>query len=106
MRETPNLNYVEKLADNDINFYQKFIIVLKEEFPQEREAYEDNFTKKKYRNASEDVHKIKHKLNILGLHNSHSIAVKYEFELRNNAHTLSKEFTTILNNVEAYLKTI
>jgi hypothetical protein len=52
------------------------------------------------------VHKIKHKLNILGLDESHSLAVRYEFELRNGANSLAEQFQAVLKNVENYLKTI
>jgi HPt (histidine-containing phosphotransfer) domain-containing protein len=106
MEEVPNLNYIDKLAGEDIEFRQKFIEILKEEFPDEQEEYRNNVSNNNYREASQNVHKIKHKLNILGLDESHSLAVRYEFELRNGANSLAEQFQVILKNVENYLKTI
>lgn len=106
MNEIPNLRYIDQLAGEDVEFRKKFIAILKEEFPEEKLEYKTNILKKAYREASENVHKIKHKLNILGLNNAHSLAVRYELELRNEASLLSNEFETILEGVENYLKTI
>ncbi|WP_394972399.1 Hpt domain-containing protein [uncultured Croceitalea sp.] len=106
MSEAPNLKYLDKLAGDDIEFRQKFIDILKEEFPDEQEEYNNNVGNMNYREASENVHKIKHKLNILGLDESHSLAVRYEFELRNGANSLAEQFQAILKNVENYLNTI
>ena len=106
MQEVPNLKYVDKLAGDDIRFRQKFIDILKKEFPAEQEEYKNNIVNMNYIEASENVHKIKHKLNILGLDESHSLAVRYEFELRNGANSLEKQFQGILKKVENYLKTI
>lgn len=106
MKETPNLEYVDKLSGDDADFRQRFINILKEEFPQEKLDYEKSKEKEAYVEASENVHKLKHKFNILGLNRSHSLAVRYELELRNGTCNLASEFEDVLSYIESYLKTI
>jgi len=65
--ETPNLNYIEALSGGDITFKAKLIEVIKNEFPKESEAYFSNITQKNHQKAADDVHKLKHKISILGL---------------------------------------
>ncbi|RNC89657.1 MAG: Hpt domain-containing protein [Allomuricauda sp.] len=106
MKETPNLNYVDEVAGGDMEFRQKYITILKEEFPQEMNDYLAQLQLGELKEASLIVHKIKHKLNSLGLNDGHSLAVKHEFELRNDINLLSGEFTEILRGIESYLKTL
>ncbi|MAU16983.1 MAG: histidine kinase [Muricauda sp.] len=106
MKETPNLEYVDKLAEGDEAFRQKFIAILKEELPKEKIEYHDTIKSSLLQEASEHVHKIKHKLNVLGMHNAYTMAVQHENELRNGEQSFKEEFLSILNDVEHYLKTI
>lgn len=106
MIETPNLKYLDSLAGGDEEFRQKFIGILKEEFPLEKKDYLDAMENSLFREASEHVHKIKHKLNVLGIHNSYTLAVQHENELRDGEHSFAADFLSILNNVQEYLKTI
>lgn len=106
MTETPNLKYLDDLAQGDEVFRKKFIGILKEEFPMETKDYLDAMEKSLYREASEHVHKIKHKLNVLGTHNAYTLAVQHENELRNGEYSFATDFLSILKNVQAYLKTI
>lgn len=106
MTETPNLTYIDNLAEGDEAFRQKFIGILKEEFPTEKTEYLTAIEASLFREASEHVHKIKHKLNVLGIQNAYTLAVQHENELRNGEHSLKKEFLLILQDVEDYLKTI
>jgi HPt (histidine-containing phosphotransfer) domain-containing protein len=106
MKETPNLNYLDDLAEGDEVFRKKFIGILKEEFPLEKESYMGAMENQLFREASEHVHKIKHKLNVLGIHESYTLAVQHENELRKGEHSFSNEFLSILTEVGNYLKTI
>ncbi|NVN19422.1 Hpt domain-containing protein [Muricauda sp. HICW] len=106
MKETPNLTYIDNLADGDEAFRQKFIGILKEEFPAEKNEYLTAMESSLFRGASELVHKIKHKLNVLGIQNAYTLAVQHENELRNGEHSLKQEFLSVLETVEQYLKTI
>ena len=104
--ETPNLNYIQELAGEDEIFKNKFISILKDEFPIEKIEYLDNIKNNATMAASLNVHKLKHKLNILGLEKSYRIAVIFEEELRLGNNRLKDDFLKIMNSIEAYLKTI
>lgn len=106
MKEVPNLEYVEELSGGNETFRQKFIGILKTEFPLEMAEYSVSMGQNQFKEASDLVHKIKHKFNILGLHESYRLAVRHENELREGAHELNRSFMSILEDVEQYLKTI
>lgn len=104
--DIPNMNYINKLAGNDHEFKGTFIKILKDEFPLEKVEYIDNIDNNNNEAASQNVHKLKHKMNILGLEESYKIAVIFEEELRLGNNRLKDEFMKIMNIIEDYLKTI
>jgi HPt (histidine-containing phosphotransfer) domain-containing protein len=104
--EKPNLSYIRQLAGDDKSFEDKFITILKDEFPGEKENYLLALKDNRLKHTALIVHKLKHKLNILGLEEGYQIAVKYEEELHNGETSLSKSFLSILETIETYLKTI
>jgi len=106
MKETPNLEYIKELAGGAKSFEEKFISIIKAEFPNEKEQYLQNLKDKKYRETSENVHKLKHKLNILGLQKGYRLAVRHEEDLRYEDTKLKDEFLDILNIIEAFIKTL
>jgi HPt (histidine-containing phosphotransfer) domain-containing protein len=106
MKEVPNLNYIDQLSGDDTVFRAKFIEILKLEFPDEKSQYLKAIGQKDYSTASETVHKIKHKLNMLGLHHSHDLAVRHENELRNGSALLTIELLQVLENTQQYLNTL
>ncbi|HEA23047.1 hypothetical protein LCGC14_2290330 [marine sediment metagenome] len=104
--EKPNLDYLKDLAGDDHEFEKEFIDILKTELPLEAAQYNDHITNESFRAASEDVHKIKHKINILGLTESYTIAASHEEELREGKRDRQIQFETILKLMENYLKEI
>lgn len=104
--EQPNLDYIKQLSGSDIEFENKFITILKEEFPQEKNEYTKLLTANNTEDTALIVHKLKHKLNILGLHNAYRLAVTYEEELRQGDTKLKDEFANVLESIELYLNTI
>ncbi|MDC6366959.1 MULTISPECIES: Hpt domain-containing protein [Flavobacteriaceae] len=100
------MKYLDGIAGGDLEFRQKFISILKQEFPEEQSEYLKNIEEGLLRAASENVHKIKHKINVLGLHNTYTLAVQHENELRNGEDTLHLEFLNALQEIATYLKTI
>ena len=50
----------------------------------------------KYQLAADDVHKLKHKISILGLELSYQLATNYEEELRNNNSFNNGNFEEVL----------
>lgn len=106
MKENPNLLYIKKLAGEDKAFEDKFIAIIKAEFPLEQKEYLNYVENKRYKETAEIVHKLKHKLNILGLEKSYGLAVQYEEDLLNSDTQLEKEFKSVLKNIEDFIKTI
>lgn len=104
--EQPNLSYIKQLAGGDTAFEDKFITILKDEFPGEKKEYEKALQEKRLHDTALIVHKLKHKLNILGLEQGYGIAVDYEEGLRRGNSDLSGAFQEILETIEKYLKTI
>jgi HPt (histidine-containing phosphotransfer) domain-containing protein len=104
--EQPNLTYVDQLARGDEKIRQTLIDVIKTEFPEEEKEYYEVLAKKDYKKIEESVHKIKHKISILGLEKSYELANTYEHNLREHRMEGETDFEEILNTISAYLKTI
>ena len=101
--EQANLSYIQSLSGGDENFEKKIISIIKDEFPKERESCFDNLKTKDYLGAAEKVHKLKHKISILGLEKSYEIAVEFEKNLRENNADLEGDFRIIMLNITNYL---
>tara|TARA_R110001632_G_scaffold64960_2_gene154200 strand:+ start:857 stop:1174 length:318 start_codon:yes stop_codon:yes gene_type:complete len=101
--EYPNLSYIHSMSGEDKIFEQKLIDIIKEEFPEEKKNYLDNITAKNYKLTAENVHKLKHKISILGLEKSYEIAVAFENNLLEDNTTLQNEFESILTIITNYL---
>ena len=104
--EQPNLTYVNQLARGDSVIKQTLIDVIKTEFPEEKKDYYDSFGKKDYKKIEENVHRIKHKISILGLEESYELANTYEHNLREKNMTGFQDFDQILTAISTYIKTI
>jgi len=104
MKEVPNLKYIKELAGDDKAFEQKFIDIVKLEFPEEKQEYINCYTGNKYLSTAEIVHKLKHKFNILGMHEGYRLAVTYEEELKLENTNLHTSFLRVLETIEAYIK--
>ncbi|APQ19362.1 histidine kinase [Maribacter hydrothermalis] len=104
--EQPNLNYVDELAGDDVEFRGQFIEIIKNEFPLEKEEYIGHITNARIKETADIVHKLKHKFNILGMENSYRLAVAYEMELLKGKQDNGAKFNDVLTTIEAYLKTI
>ena len=106
MQEQPNLSYVDQLSGNDTEFRNSFVSIIKQEFPKERELYLDYMDKQKTKQTADIVHKIKHKLGILGMQDAYKLAIAHELELLEGRSTKKTEFKLVLQVIENYLKTI
>jgi HPt (histidine-containing phosphotransfer) domain-containing protein len=104
--EEPNLNYIKQLSGGDETFEDKLISVIQLEFPEEKYVYLKNITAKNYKESAENVHKLKHKISILGLEKSYEVAAKYEENLKENSSVLKEEFDSILEVITQYLTTL
>ena len=104
--EQPNLTYIDELSGDDAAFKQKFLVILKEEFPDEQEEYRESLRSKDGERAALIVHKLKHKFNILGMHQGYRLAVDYEKALYTGDFDMDPAFRDVLASIEAFLKTI
>lgn len=101
--EQPNFTYINSLSRGDKAFEAKLVAVIKAEFPVEKATYIKNIEDKNYKEAAENVHKLKHKISILGLEKSYEIAVNYESNLIEDSIFLKEEFENILQTITDYL---
>jgi HPt (histidine-containing phosphotransfer) domain-containing protein len=104
--EKPNLDYIEKLARSDDSLRNKLITVLKIEFPEEKKEYYKSLKNKNFKQIEENVHRLKHKISILGLDKSYKIANEFEHNLRELNLDRVDDFDQILAAISSYLKTI
>ena len=97
--EIPNFCYIDELADGCDDFKNEIIKVLKKELPLEFKQYQDYFQRKNLIEAAEVVHKLKHKISLLGLEKGYYIAEDFESNLKNNNQILHKEFEEIIKSM-------
>lgn len=101
--EHPNLDYIDKLCGEDNTFKQKIITIIKKELPLETAAYHKSIEDRDYKLAADCVHKLKHKISILGLDKSYKIAHEYEGHLLNGTLESEAEFDSILQLMKVFV---
>ncbi|MBT8316502.1 MAG: Hpt domain-containing protein [Lutibacter sp.] len=106
MSEKPNLNYLHEISGGDDEFEKKLLEIVKKELPNEINSYKKFLNENNFKQASELVHKIKHKISILGLEKSYQVAIDYEENLKIDNLNLKKEFEEILNSMVCFIKTV
>jgi HPt (histidine-containing phosphotransfer) domain-containing protein len=104
--EQPNLEYVNQLARGDKAIKAELIDVIKTEFPGEKKDYYDSIENKEFKKIEENVHRLKHKISILGLEKSYEIANEFEHNLRELSLDKKEDFDEILTAITAYIETI
>lgn len=104
--ETPNLNYIYSMSGGDKTFENKIIAIIKNEFPSEKAVYYKNIRAKHFQQSAENVHKLKHKISILGLEEGYQVAVNYENNLIEHSTEGLDEFELILQKITSFLKTM
>jgi HPt (histidine-containing phosphotransfer) domain-containing protein len=100
--EQPNLDYINDLAGDDEAFRAKLVATIKAELPGEIEAYETSYNSADYKAAVGHVHKLKHKISILGLEKSYYLAADFEDELKNNKTSLATDFERVLHTIKDF----
>lgn len=103
---TPNLTYIQKLADGSKVFENKMKSILKNEFPQEQQHFLKAYNNNEFIAAAEMVHKLKHKIGMLGMTEAYEFAIRFESELKNKKTTGFSKFISILETIETFLKTL
>ncbi len=104
--EQPNINYLKEIANGDDAFEAQLIGIIKREYPFEVKEFLQNFDSKNYKLAAENVHKLKHKINMFGLSKGYVIAADFEKELKASEFSKYETFKQILQTIENYIKTL
>jgi len=104
--ERPNRKYLEELSDGDIAFENTIISIIKKEFPVEVQEYQNSIKTSDFIKTAEHVHKLKHKISILGLEKGYELATEFEKELKSGMKIQRISFEKILNQMSIYLNTI
>ena len=106
MNEKPNLDYLKEISGGDVEFEEKLLEIVKKELPEEINTYKNFLNENNFKQAAELVHKIKHKISILGLEKSYQVAIDYEEELKQDNLNLKLEFEEILNSMICFIKMV
>lgn len=101
--EKPNSNYINQLSGDNEEFKAKIIGILKKELPEEVALYRNQIQTKNLKLAAESVHKLKHKISILGLEKSYYIAEEFEDNLKEQSTKLQSEFESILKMIQDFV---
>lgn len=104
--EQPNLSYINNLSGGDKVFEDKLITIIKAEYPLEKDIYFKNIESNNFKETAENVHKLKHKISILGLEKSYEVANNFEENLKENSLAGKEEFENILNMITDFLATL
>ncbi|SDX28645.1 Hpt domain-containing protein [Lutibacter oricola] len=102
--EKPNLLYIKELSGGDSIFENKMLEIVKQELPEEIKNYKNFLKKENFVNAADLVHKIKHKISVLGLKDGYQVAIDYEEELRQKKMNLQSKFEEILSAMIIFIK--
>ncbi|MBP6182737.1 Hpt domain-containing protein [Flavobacterium sp.] len=104
--EKPNLNYINELSGDNLEFKTRIIEIVKKELPLEISVYDEFMKNKNFSNAAQSVHKIKHKISILGLEKSYYIAEEYENNLNKETTLLQFEFESLLKSMQEFVNNL
>ncbi|MXN92708.1 Hpt domain-containing protein [Flavobacterium sp. Sd200] len=100
--EQPNLNYINDLAGDDDAFRAKLIAVIKNELPAEIAEYKSNLASQNYLAAANNVHKLKHKISVMGMEKSYYLAESFENSLKENNTQQAEEFDGLLQAMQNF----
>ncbi|MEO9475708.1 MAG: hypothetical protein ABJG41_09240 [Cyclobacteriaceae bacterium] len=103
MSSEPNLSYIKSLSKGDMVFEKQLLGVAKRELTEEIDLYTHCIENHKYEQAAEVVHKIKHKVSLLGMETSYSLVAQFEEELRVGKTRLKLDFMAILKKMTNFL---
>ncbi|KYG74932.1 Hpt domain-containing protein [Roseivirga ehrenbergii] len=102
----PNLNYIKQLANGNATFENRILGVLKRELPEEIDGFRNSINSLDYALAAMLVHKIKHKVSLLGMEDGYKLTADFEDELREGAKSLQDDFEGLLKIMTTFLNSI
>ena len=104
--EKPNLDYINQLSGGDESLKKTLIDVIKSEFPEEKKDYYFNLKYNFFKKIEQNVHRLKHKISILGLEKEYKKANEFEHNLREKSLEGREDFDKVLKAITEYLHTI
>ncbi len=102
--EQPNNEYIDRLSGDDLGFKTRMIAILKRELPEEIALYRDLLRNRDMLEAAQCVHKLKHKISILGLEKGYEMADQFEENLKNAHTTLQSDFEMVLDTMQRFVR--
>lgn len=102
--EQPNFTYIKQLSGGDEAFENQLLSILKKEFPDEVEHYYTQLKKQDFQQLAASVHKIRHKISILGLEKDYALASTYELQLKDHKLDMQGDFENILTKIHNFLE--
>lgn len=106
MEEIPNLSYVDKLANGDAVFAKKLLDIIKKELSTEIETYRSHLKNEDFTKIADIVHKLSHKISILGLEKGYKISKEYEVDLLEKNLSLRTDFERILDTMSLFIEKV
>lgn len=103
MKEEPNLLYLKEISEGDLEFEKKLLEIVKKELPEEIKLYQNLLKNNNFNKAAEVVHKIKHKISILGLEKGYQVAIDYEEHLKVKNLELQNKFENMLDRMVNFI---
>ncbi len=102
--EQPNLSYIKRLSKGKKAFEENIINIVKEELTEEIKNYFKFISESNFKKTRESVHRIKHKMSILGLEKSYEITNTFENNLREGSIENRDYFENILPVMTTFLE--
>jgi hypothetical protein len=99
----PNFDYFHQLARGDEAFLQELKLVMIKELPQEKHNYALCIAAENLAGAAAMVHKMKHKVGLLGMKEAYEQVQIYENALRDGDQPDSLEFEEIIEAIFTFL---
>ena len=99
----PNTDYIDKLAAGDEGFRNELIGIIQKELPQESDTYFKALEREDWEGLVAIVHKLKHKVSLLGMTDGYRITASYEEALRLGSWSGREEFEQILKRMITFI---
>ena len=101
--EKPNLDYVKTLAGGESSFEARLINIIRTELPEEISVYNRHLDEGQLDLAAQSVHKLKHKISILGMTKAYELTVTYEEELKIGNSGKADRFREVLDSMSRFI---
>ncbi len=106
MEEIPNFSYIDKLARGDTLFAKNLLDIIRKELSTEITTYQLHLKNDDFNKTADTVHKLCHKIGILGLETGYKTAREYEKALLEKNLSLKLDFERILDAMVLFIEKV